>query len=378
MKVAKSVPSVMTVALLALTMVLYALAASTAVAAPARQEGAGAVPFSDPQDAVDAAAEWLVATHQNDDGGFSSFSAGANVAPSDVGGTVDAMLALGAAGSDLSALADYLETNLDALVEYAAQDGSTAGKAVLALTVAGLDPRAFGDHDFVVDLANHLLPSGQYGVENAFGQSLAMLGSATAGESVPEAAVEWLGGTQEREGELAGSWDDGFGTAGNADATAMAILALSAAGKQPDDASLAQALDFLAEAQVPTAGWEYAAGFGENANSTALVVQALYATGEDVSSPDSQWLVGGQTPLTALLSWQNANGAFQADFGEGRFDDFFSTVQALPALTTALDSEDDASSAIAGGDSPLPFWIIGAAALLVGGTIIWLFATQRK
>jgi hypothetical protein len=34
-----------------------------------------------------------------------------------------------------------------------------------------------------------------------------------------------------------------------------------------------------------------------------------------------------------VLSWQNTTGAFQADWGMGRFDDFFSTVQAIPALT---------------------------------------------
>ena len=62
--------------------------ANTAVAAPPIQPN-----FPDPQQSGMQAIEWLKTTHQNDDGGFSSFSGGANLAPSDVGGTVDALLA---------------------------------------------------------------------------------------------------------------------------------------------------------------------------------------------------------------------------------------------------------------------------------------------
>ena len=74
-------------------------------------------------------------------------------------------------------------------------------------------------------------PTGQYGVNNAFNQSLAMLGLSAAGEAMPDSAVAWLLAQQAPAGDMAGSWDDGFGTAGNADATAMAIMALVAAGR---------------------------------------------------------------------------------------------------------------------------------------------------
>jgi hypothetical protein len=36
--------------------------------------------------------------------------------------------------------------------------------------------------------------------------------------------------------------------------------------------------------------------------------------------------------LNALLLAQGESGAFQADFGDGPFDDFFTTVQAIPAV----------------------------------------------
>jgi len=37
-------------------------------------------------------------------------------------------------------------------------------------------------------------------------------------------------------------------------------------------------------------------------------------------------------PVDALLAWQDSNGAFQADFGQGRFDDAIATLQAIPAV----------------------------------------------
>ena len=55
-------------------------------------------------EALLSAADWLISAHQNEDGGFSSFSIGADSAPSDVGGTVDALLALASADADYAAI----------------------------------------------------------------------------------------------------------------------------------------------------------------------------------------------------------------------------------------------------------------------------------
>lgn len=310
-------------------------------------------PYPEPSEALNVASAWLVSNHRNDDGGFTSFSMGANSGPSDVGGTVDALLALAAAGSDVAPSLVYLRDNVDSAVAYAAQDGSTAGKLVLALSLAGEDAHSIEDNDFVVSLTGHLSPTGQYGVSTAFNQSLAILGLAAAGESVPEQAVEWLIGLQETEGELAGSWGDGFGTDGNADSTAMAMMALMVVDDTELDDALSEAATFLDQTKLQSGGWEYGLGFGENANSTALALQALYVLGEDVLSQESDWAKDGVTPLAALLSWQSETGAFQADFGDGRFDDFFSSVQSIPALAAvALAEEQVFVPAVSAGTSP--------------------------
>ncbi|MCI0577778.1 MAG: terpene cyclase/mutase family protein [Chloroflexi bacterium] len=414
-----------------------------AAAAPMREADTGDLVFTDPQQAAQAAAAWLAQTHQNDDGGYTNFSTGANQAPSDVAGTLNALQALAAAGADTAAPLGYLEANPDAVAAYAAQNGSTAGKIILVLAAVGEDPHDFSGHNYAISLTNHLSPTGQYNVTTAFDQSLAVQGLAAAGEPVPAEAIEWLAGLQATEGELAGSWDDGFGTAGNPDSTAMAVLALLAGGRAAGDEAVTAAVAFLAQSQLPSGGWAYSGDFGENANSTALVIQALDALGEDFYSVDGPWTQGGRSPLVALLSWQSESGAFQADFGSGPFDDFFATIQAIPAVaaapadalaeleaaaatadalaqatatpeatepppteTTAAPAEPGPTDAppatntpaatttvaasptaapepaptgpaLTGGDSPLPYVLIGLAVLLTGGLILWLYRGRR-
>lgn len=271
------------------------------------------------------AADWLVATHQNDDGGYTGFSTGAGAAPSDVVGTIDALPAL-VASADTAPALDYLRAHSADLQAAAAGDGGQAGKIVLALVAAGVNPADFEGHDYVADLAGLLGDDGAY-APDPFKQSLAMLGLAAAGQEVPASAVALLEGSQ----GAGGSWDDGFGTLDNADATAMAVMALLATGRSSDDPAPAAAVEFLAASQMPEGGWGYGAGLPASANSTAVVIQALLALGEDVTATDGRWARAGRSPLEALLAFQSDSGAFQADFGDGPADDFYSTVQAIPA-----------------------------------------------
>lgn len=292
------------------------------------------------EDAVALAAGWLVMQHENDDGGYTAFSSGAGEAPSDVAGTVDAILALSSAGYNVarpftgrtSSPVAFLRDNPQGLSAYAAQSGGATGKLILALAAAAQNPRNFAGHNFAISLTQHLSPTGAYNVATPFDQSLAILAQATVSDSVPALATEWLLQRQAQEGDVAGSWDDGFGTDGNSDATAMAVMALVAAGEPVSSTALLSAETFLQSTQLESGGWGYAPGQPESANSTALVVQALAALGRDFYSDQSPW-TQERSPLGALRTWQSDSGAFQADFGEGPADDFFTTIQALPALS---------------------------------------------
>ncbi len=291
---------------------------------------------ADQGQAARKAAIWLVRAHQNADGGYTSFSSGANEMSSTVGGSVDAMLAIAAAGFNPATAfpgqqftpADYLAANPADVAAFAETDGAQAGKMLLALTAAAVDPRDIGGYDVVAALRNQAQTDGNYGVADVFKQSLAVLGLVAVNEPVPDEAVQWIVDAQAANG----AWDDGFGTIDNPDATSMAIMALLAAGRAVDDPVIVAARNFLAGAQLTGATWEYGTGLGGNANSTALVIQALSAMGEVWYDDSSPWAQGSTNPLEALLAFQGPSGAFQADFGQGPFDDFFSTVQVLPAV----------------------------------------------
>ncbi len=328
-------------------------------------------------EAADAAVQWLVATHQNDDGGYTSFSIGSGEAPSDAGGTVDALLAIAAAGGDVADPLNYLDNNLDDLIAFSETDGSAAGKVVLALVAAGEDPQDFGN-DFVRTLADHSSPDGDFGGESAFGNSLAILGLDAAGEQVPDSAITWLRSRQETAGDNDGSWDDGFGTAGNPDATAMAVMALLAANIERDDDVITNAELFLANSQLSSGGWEYGQGFGENANSTALVIRALAALGQDPDDEQGQFGSEGVTPVDVLLGWQGNSGAFLADFGNGPADDFFATVQSIPAAADSQALTTESQSDFLGGDSPVPFVMLGLVAIVLIVIVVWYLRASRR
>jgi hypothetical protein len=320
-------------ALLLTTGAVWALARATAVAPSATLT----IPYPDQRDAASAAVHWLVTTHQNDDGGYSNFSGGANLAPSGVGGTMDAIQAIAATGHNPAANypgksanpVAYLQNNPDDVADYAATGGGPTGKVILGLTAVNQDPRDFMGYNFVISLTAQLSPTGQYNAVTPFEQSLALLALTAVHETAPLSATQWLKDQQAANG----SWNDGYGTDDNADATGMAIMALLAQGEPLTSTTLISATQFLADAQLATGGWEYGAGYGENANSTALALQALSALGEDFYTVGGAWDKDGNTPLMALLGYQNSTGAFQSDFGSGPFDDFFATTQALPGAS---------------------------------------------
>ena len=321
---------------LALLGLVWTAASTPLQAAPTG--GGGAVPiYPDQRTAVNAAVHWLIIYHQNQDGGYANFSGGANTAPSAIGGTLDAVLAIASTGHNPAASfmgrntpIGYLQANPSAVASYASAEGGQAGRTLLALTAAHQDVRDFGGYNLVLSTTAQLSPTGQLNATTAYRQGLAILGLAAAHETIPVSATQWLIAQQQPNG----AWDDGFGTLDAVDDTAIALMALIAAGEATTSTAVLSATQFLRDAQTTQAGWGYSPSFpGQSANSTALALQALRALGEDFYSPTSSWAVSGTTPISALLSFQNSTGAFQADFGQGPFDDFYSTVQAIPAAT---------------------------------------------
>ncbi|MCX2727177.1 terpene cyclase/mutase family protein [Thermomicrobium sp. 4228-Ro] len=269
------------------------------------------------------ATAWLV-TQQRPDGGFAGFSG-----ESDPGMTVDAVLALAAAGLDPAQPHPEHGTSPVAYLASAAnsygQKPGGAAKLALAAVASGRNPRAFGGVDLVARLEQaYDRQTGLYD-QQLFSNAYALLALAAAGVNVPEAAVQAVLARQASDGSWAwdGSTEPG---AGDSNTTALVVQALAALG-YADHPAVARALQYLRSVQAPDGAFAYqpADPLVGDANSTALVVQALLAVGEEPQSVDWRFA------LDALARFANPSGALRWR-DDAPDDNLFATVQAIPAL----------------------------------------------
>jgi hypothetical protein len=270
-------------------------------------------------------------SQQNADGGF-----GSGFSPdSTVGSTSDVLLAIVAAGGDPASFDRDGNTPLTYLGTNAASV-TTSGdlaKLILATIAAGENPRQVGGVDSVAKLENTIGADGKIGTEadTFVSHTLAILALKSAQRPIPAAAVDYTRNAQQEDGSWA--WDGSAGTAGDTNSTAFAVQALVAAEGAGSDA-VTQALDYYAGIQNDDGGWPYQNpseyGTATDANSTAVTIQAIIAAGQDPAGAD--WTTeAGNTPVAALEALQNESGAFawQAAMPD---DNLLATIQALPAL----------------------------------------------
>ncbi len=269
---------------------------------------------------------WVVAQQQAD-GSFAGFNPGA---------TVDAMVALAAAGRKLSVTTsadgqtplDYLATQA---ADYASQGPSAAGKLAYGVALAGADPADFAELDLVAGIqATYVPTTGLFGpAGSTWDQAWAMLGLAAAGETVPVSATLALEALQLDSG----GW--GFDTtaeAADVDSTGLALQALAAAGRDASSPAVQQGLAYLAAVQNADGGFPGFDG-ATSASSTGLALQALAAFDQRPQSLHWTGLRGGgllrPNPVEALLALQSPDGGFAGFSGA---NDAFATYQALPGL----------------------------------------------
>ncbi|MGC9522685.1 MAG: prenyltransferase/squalene oxidase repeat-containing protein [Anaerolineae bacterium] len=252
---------------------------------------------ADFQEAID----WLL-THQQRDGGFTTgFTEG-----SDLGATVEVVLAARAAGDDPRlwepSPLDYLCEQVEA---GAVTDAAGWSRVILGTLALGANPRDCGGVDAVAQLlATQETGSGQFGA-SLFAHAYAVLALHNAGVEPPQDAIDLLLETQTDDG----AWAMNAADAVDTNTTALAVQALTAVGEE-DVAR--RALPYFRAMQNDDGGfpWQKPSDYGTatDANSTAVVVQALIALGE---SPET-WTAEDGTPLDALSALQDAeSGGFQ-------------------------------------------------------------------
>jgi hypothetical protein len=254
-----------------------------------------------------------------------------------IGETADFVIGTAAAGYDPATLQGCAgtATALDFLAmasDGAAADAAKTGKTVLAVVAAGGDPASFHGRHLLARLAAiYHSGTGAYGDGSTFSQSFAILGIEAAGGSVPAMALAELKALQ----DLDDSWS--YGTApvaagqGDTNSTAIALMALNAAGDHSTDPA---ALAYLRTQQLADGGFPYQNSSvwppASDPDSDAVVLQALVAAGQDPEG--ATWQQASNTVLTHLRSEQGTDGGFAYP---GMSENAFTTSQVPAALMRA-------------------------------------------
>jgi hypothetical protein len=275
-------------------------------------------------DAANRAVQYIESL-QNDDGGFPAF--GTDSSP---GATIDAVFALIAVGVDPAAVTRNDNSPIDYLESQAAtyaQDPGGAAKLAYGVALMGLDITNFGGQNLVAIMnANYNSGTGSYGL-GTFDEVFYIYALARAGQPIPSGVNPYLRSLQQGDG----GWEFASGQGSDSNTTAFALQALLAAIAGPGDSTVQQGLAYLHTTQNADGGFGFLPGADSDPNSTAVVIQALVAAGQGIDE-HSAWSPGGNTPIEALLSFQNPEtGAFQY----GGVDSAFATYQAVPALMLA-------------------------------------------
>ncbi|MEA2574984.1 MAG: hypothetical protein QOH93_2282, partial [Chloroflexia bacterium] len=268
-----------------------------------------------------AALNWMK-TQQQPDGSFAGLGAGS---------TVDAVLAIIAAGQSPASYANGGNTPITFLESKVADLTKTPGGAgKLLIATATLNGNStFGGTDLAAVINSSYDPAtGHYG-KDALGHAFAMLGLHAAGQTIPPAAVEFLKSTQTPEGGWGFSGDTAAGSA-DTNTTAVVLQALVATGAPKTDPNVVKrAVTYLDSQQNADGGFPYQKVGGPDSesdvNSSAYVAQAMLSLINTTMADQA---------LDFIVSVQKPSGAFQWKKSEPD-DNAGATYQAVPAVLGA-------------------------------------------
>ena len=239
---------------------------------------------------------------------------------------------------------------IDDLVDGAKEpDGDAAGAQaakIVALVVgptgqSATDFDPSGDSAAPVDLLArmnlHRTEAGGYDFGAVFNGSLyAALALDALGQPVPAGLVAQIRAAQRPDGSWNYAGDQVADSPGEVDTTSVAVLALSAAGLDTADETVADAVTFLAGGQQTSGAWQ---AFGnDDPNSTSLAALALSAVKVDLTRPAWRVPFGGVasssyvSPYAWLASRQLSTGRI-ASPNDSSGVNTFATAQAIQAVS---------------------------------------------
>ncbi len=227
-----------------------------------------------------------------------------------------AVMAIAAAGEDPHiwrtnsanpSIVDYLKNNIDHIPKlFNVANGYS--KTIMALIDAGEDPTDV-DGTNLVDRLKTYYDGNQIGdptlVNDDFWGVLALIAAGEASNSeIIQKTITFIKNSQQDDGGW--GWDVAATWGTDPDDTAAAVMALAAAGENPNSIVIIDALSYLKNTQGDKGGF---LSWGmENADSTAWAIQAIIAADQD---PESEtWKKNSNTPKDFLRSLQNTDGSF--------------------------------------------------------------------
>lgn len=250
-----------------------------------------------------------VKTLQTDEGSFQAWC-GHNLAAS-----------LGDAGIDLRILKKGTNSYVDYLKLHIDEDGYTSSNGLITLinTLAsiGENPRNFDGKDIVKRLLDKQQENGSFGATSEYSEAMAVIGLHKAGVTIPKQAElrDYFEGLTYRNGLVVERWN-----MVSEDSTAAIVRALKILGADNNHPIIQGALDAFQSSLSPEG--IIVGSWGPNYDTTSEVVMMLADLG--INPTQGVWNKNGKTPISAILSNQDANGSFKNEF---------STYEALSALT---------------------------------------------
>jgi hypothetical protein len=214
------------------------------------------------------------------------------------GPAADTVVALRAAGRLSAADARRRAAALRSGARSYVRGAGPAAKVILALAAARSGSvRCAGGVDLRIAMGRDYT-RGRYG-RNAFDDALALLALRALRERVPTAAIGFL-----RAARGAGGWNvllqRSGGPRDDVSSTAIAILALRAAGVSRRDRGLRAGLSWMVRQRTRSGGFALGRRDRNEANSTALAIEAERAMGR-----------GDRRAARVLRGLQRRDGAFQ-------------------------------------------------------------------
>ncbi len=225
----------------------------------------------------------------------------------------------------------------------ALRDPGRIAKVLRAAVAVGANPRDVAGFDLISLLEDQYDPAtGLYYPYSLYRHNLAVLALYEAGRPIPAGVAPTLINQQRPDGSWGWVIDptpgDGDPSTGDADTTGLTLQTLAASGISPNHPSMVAGVAYLLRTQHADAGWGNDGVSDSNATAWAMI--GLLHAGWDPLG--GRFQKQGDNPLTRLLAFQDAQGAFwwrQNTAGSL----MRSTLDAIPALSLSYP-----------GDQPTP------------------------